>query len=142
MVDLILTLDILYYEAQLWVSMDSSTRRYGGLVAIPGGYAAILGYGSVTGTATAALTNLFLGTVLLGVATAGYIRNGTLEAGVPEMGAFVVAGIAMAYEGVSRFSDIPPIEYIYTVGEIAVLVAGSLLLYRVVTASRRSAVDD
>ena len=122
--------------------MDSSTLRYGSLVAIPGGYATILGYGSVTGTATAALTDLYLGTVLLGVATAGYIRNGTLEARMPEMGAFVVAGIAMAYDGVSRFSDIPPIEYIYTVGEIAVLVAGSLLLYRVVTASRRSAVDD
>ena len=121
--------------------MVSSTVRYGSLVAIPGGYVAILGYGVATGTTTGAATDLYVGVLLLGIVAARFIWGKTVEPGPPETVAFGVGGIAIGYNGVSILSAAPPVGFINTVGDLALVVGLLLLVHRTAT-SRRSAVAE
>jgi len=121
--------------------MGSSTVRYGGLVAILGGYVAILGYGAVTGTVTTAIVDLYAGVLLLGIGTVRYVRDRTVGTGRPETVAFVVAGVAIGYNGVSALWAVPSVAYINTVGDLT-LIAGLLLLLHRTTASRQSTVAE
>ena len=120
--------------------MVSATVRYGGLVAVVGGYLAILGYGAVTGTTTAAVTDLYLGALLLAAIGARYIWDGGREPSVFETGGFVIAGVAMLYTGGSVLAAVPSIEYVETVGDIALFVAAFFLLYRISATSQQPTV--
>jgi uncharacterized membrane protein len=121
--------------------MASSTVQYGILVAILGGYVAILGYGVATGTTTVAPTDLYAGVLLLGIVTVRSISDQTIEPGLPETVAFVIAGVAIGYDGVSALSAAPPVEYINTIGDLG-LIAGLLLLVDRTVTSQRPAVAE
>lgn len=113
-------------------TLAPSTVRTGALLALLGGYIAILGYGILTATpAATAVADLYFAIVLLAAAAARVAFTGMGERTRQlETVAFVVAGVAVGYAGLAGLSLVPAVASADTVGTLAILLALGLLLYR------------
>ena len=111
--------------------MVSRTTQYSGLVALLGGYVAILVYGARTGTPVDGVKGLYVGVVLLGGGAARVTWPEFFHNSHPaEAVMFLAAGVAFGYSGLSAFSVVPSVQYATLVGEVALLVAVGLIISR------------
>jgi hypothetical protein len=108
------------------------TLRLGILGLLLGGYLALLGYGAVTETAAAsALADLYVAVILFAAVGARvWLEEVGEGAHQLETLAFLVAGIAIGYAGLAGLSVVPPVGPADVIGNLAVLVAVGLLVYR------------
>ncbi len=92
-----------------------------------------VGYGSLPDTASVqTITDLYLGLVLLSLVVWILVLRGTPErARWPELAAFTLAGVAMAYLGLSELSPVPSFQQVSVLGDIALWGGCLLLLYRI-----------
>jgi len=103
-----------------------------------------LAYGEVTDTATAgAVADVLLGVGLLALVSitlADGRANGALDR--VAAAAFLVAACAVGYVGLAGLSPGPGIPEIRSFGNVALLVAAGLLLYRAAFGERNRGVPD
>lgn len=108
------------------------TLRLGILGVLLGGYVALIGYGAVTETAAAsAAADLYVAVILFAAVGARvWLEEVGEGAHQLETLAFLVAGIAIGYAGLAGLSVVPPVGPADVIGNLAVLVAVGLLVYR------------
>lgn len=114
------------------VLSNPRTLRLGLLGVLLGGYVALLGYGAVTETAAAsAVADLYVAVILFAAVGARVWLEAVGEgAQILETLAFLVAGVAIGYAGLAGLSVVPPAGPADVIGNLAVLVAVGLLVYR------------
>jgi hypothetical protein len=113
--------------------MVSRTVAVSGLVVVFGVLAVILVYWGFTGdTAAGAAANINIGVLLLGLVIIRLLwRESSNFVDVVMMVAFLVAGIAVGYRGVSMLFAIPTTPAITIVADIALIVAGVFGIYQI-----------